>query len=247
MGSENKQNILGHLAELRSRLLKSVIAVIITSIISFAFADYIFQILKAPVQEYTLVRIEMTEMIGIYMKVCLVSGLVLAMPFLVYQFLMFVAPALNSKEKKYTYLVLPWIGLMFAGGVVFAYFVLLPPMSQFLFAFGSEYAEPQIRIGNYISILSRLLVAVGFVFELPVITTFLARLGVITSGWLARRRKLAIIFAFILAAVITPTIDPVNQCIVAGPLIVLYEMSIWLAKLVQRRHVAEVSPASSPV
>jgi len=181
----------------------------------------------------------MTEMIGIYMKVSLAGGIMLTMPYLVYHIIMFVSPALTRREKRYVYLILPWIALMFAGGVVFAYFILIPPATRFLLSFGSDIASPEIRIGNYISLVTRLLLSIGLVFELPVITTFLARLGIITSRWLASKRKIAIIFAFVLAAIITPTFDPINQTLVAAPLIILYEMSIWLAKLVQRRKPRE--------
>ena len=128
---------------------------------------------------------------------------------------------------------------MFAGGVAFGYFILIPPATRFLLSFGADIASPEIRIGNYISLITRLLLSIGLVFELPVITTFLARLGVITSSWLASKRKISIILAFILAAIITPTFDPINQTLVAAPLIILYEMSIWLAKLVQRRKPRE--------
>ena len=230
-----KLTLLGHLGELRQRLIKCLIALLITTVISFLFAKYIFYILILPTGGINLVYIEMTEMIGTYMKVCLTSGIILAMPYLIYQFLMFVSPALTRKEKRYVYLILPWIALMFVGGVAFGYFILVPPATRFLITFGSDIATPQIKIGNYISIVSRLLLAIGLVFEMPVVTTFLSRLGVITPRWLANKRKLAIIFAFILAAIITPTFDPINQSLVAVPLIILYEMSIWLAKLVQRR------------
>lgn len=104
---------------------------------------------------------------------------------------------------------------------------------KFLITFGSDIATPQIKIGNYISVVTRLLLAIGLTFELPVVTTLLARLGIVRAQWLADKRKLAIIFAFILGAIITPTLDPINQSLVAVPLIVLYEMSIWLAKFVQ--------------
>jgi len=135
---------------------------------------------------------------------------------------MFVSPALTHKERKYVYLILPWIALMFLGGVAFGYFIQIPPATKFLITFGSEIATPQIKIGNYISIVSRLLVAIGLVFEMPVVTTFLSRLGIITPKWLANKRKVAIIFAFILGAIITPTFDPINQTLVAAPLIILY-------------------------
>ena len=134
---------------------------------------------------------------------------------------------------------------MFAAGVVFAYFVLIPRITGFLITFGSDIATPQIKIGNYISIVARLLLAVGLVFEMPVLTTFLSRLGVITPKWLADKRRTAIILAFILAAIITPTIDPINQSLVAVPLIALYEVSIWLAKLVHKREPRTVTQAPS--
>ena len=235
MSDDKKLTVLEHISELRRRLIRSVIAVSITTVISFIFASQIFEILKSPAGEINLIYIEMTEMIGTYMKVSFASGIMLAMPYLVYQFIMFVSPALTDREKKRVYLVLPWIALMFIGGVVFAYFILVPPAMKFLITFGSDIADPQIKIGNYVSIVTRLLLAIGLVFEMPVITTFLARLGIITPKWLSNKRKPAIILAFILAAIITPTFDPVNQILVAAPLIILYEISIWLAKLVQRK------------
>ena len=148
---------------------------------------------------------------------------------------MFVSPALTGREKKYVYLILPWIALMFAGGIVFSYFIITPRMVTFLLTFGSDIATPQIKVGNYISIVTRLLLAVGLIFEMPVLTTFLARIGVLKPEWLSGKRKIAIVVSFILAAIITPTIDPINQCLVALPMVVLYEMCIWLAKLVYKR------------
>jgi len=246
MSDDKKLTVLGHLGELRSRLIKCVIAVAITSLISFIFAKQIFDILILPAGEIDLIYIEMTEMIGTYMRVSLASGIILAMPYLIYQVVMYVSPALTRKEKKYVYLILPWVTLMFVGGVAFSYFILIPPATKFLITFGSDIATPQIKIGNYISIITRLLVAIGLVFELPVLTTFLARIGVITPKWLADKRKLAIILAFILAAIITPTFDPINQSLVAIPLIILYEMSIWLAKLVHRGKKEESLAPATP-
>ena len=235
MSDDKRLTVLEHVSELRRRLIRCVIAVSVTTIVSFIFAKQIFDILILPAGGINLIYIEMTEMIGTYMKVSLTSGIILAMPYLVYQLLMFVSPALTRREKRRVYLILPWIALMFIGGVIFAYFILVPPAMKFLVTWGSDIATPQIKIGNYISIVSRLLLAIGLVFEMPVITTFLSRLGIITPKWLSGKRKLAIIFAFILAAIITPTFDPINQTLVAAPLIILYEISIWLARLVQRK------------
>ena len=235
MSSNDKLTVLSHLYELRDRLIKSVIAIAVASVIAFVFADWIFYILTLPAGDIPLIYIEMTEMLGTYMRVSLVAGIALAMPYLVYQVIMFVSPALTPREKKYVYLVLPWIGLMFIGGVVFGYFVLIPPALKFLLTFGANIATPQIKVGNYIALVTRLLLSIGLVFELPVVTTFLARIEVVKAKWLADRRRPAIIIAFILAAAITPTFDPINQSLVAVPLIVLYELSIWLARLVQKK------------
>ncbi|MQY82026.1 MAG: twin-arginine translocase subunit TatC [Dehalococcoidia bacterium] len=241
MRDESKLSILDHLQELRQRLIKSVIAVAVASVIAFIFYEWIFYILKLPTEGLNLIYIEMTEMLGTIMKVCLIAGIILAMPYLVYHGIMFVSPALTPKEKKYVYFILPWIALMFMGGVVFSYFVLIPPATRFLISFGSGIASPEIRVGNYISVVARLLLAIGIVFEMPVITTFLARLGVLKPKWLSDHRKTAIIFAFILAAIITPTFDPINQSLVAIPLIILYEMSIWLARLVYKKPPVEAA------
>jgi sec-independent protein translocase protein TatC len=239
MSSSEKLTVLSHLYELRDRLIKSVIAIAVGAVIAFIFADWLFYILTLPAGGVELIYIEMTEMLGTYMRVSLVAGIALAMPYLVYHVIMFVSPALTPREKKYVYLVLPWIGLMFIGGVVFGYFVLIPPALKFLLTFGANIATPQIKVGNYIAVVTRLLLSIGLVFELPVVTTFLARIGVVKSKWLADKRRPAIIIAFVVAAMITPTFDPINQSLVAVPLIVLYELSIWLARLVQKKPKAD--------
>jgi sec-independent protein translocase protein TatC len=247
MATESKLNILGHLAEFRNRLFRSIIAVVITSIIAFVFADQIFHVLILPIKGYQLIYIDMTEMLGMYMNVSLAAGIFLAMPYLVYQALMFVAPALTRQEKRYVYRVIPWIAFMFVSGVAFSYFVLLPPAIKFLFSFGSNIATPQIRIGSYITVVTRVMLAAGIVFELPVVSTFLASLGIITSSWLASKRKIAFALAFVFGAVITPTFDPLNQTLVAAPLIVLFEISIWLAKLSQRKKPRNIVTAPDPI
>lgn len=238
MGNSEGNTLLDHLNELRQRLIICLIAVAVGIIISFIFADKLFQILIGPAGNINFIFIDVTEMLGTYMHVCLVAGIIVAMPVLVYQLIKFVAPALTQQEKKHVWIILPFIIVMFAGGVAFSYFILLPPAIKFLIGFGADIATPQIRIGNYVSLTGRILLATGMVFETPVITTFLARLGVISSKWMSAQRKWAIIAAFILGAIITPTIDPVNQTLVALPLIVLYELSIWLAKIFEKRPIA---------
>ena len=237
---EQKLTLLGHFQELRKRLIRSVLAVAVAAAISFVFWKWIFYILIRPAGDINLIFIELTEMIGTIMRVCLAGGLIIAMPYLTVQAILFIKPALTRKEERYIYLLLPWVALMFLGGIVFGYFILIPPAIGFLYTFGSDIAEPMIKIGNYIAIITRLLIAIGLVFELPVVTTFLARMGIVKPEWLASKRKMAIIVAFVLAAIITPTFDPINQSLVAVPLIILYELSIWLAKAVYRKRTPAV-------
>ena len=245
--NEKKLTLLGHFGELRKRLIRSIIVLAITAIISFVFYEQIFDILIYPAPEgINLQAIKMTEMLGTTMRVALICGIILAMPYLTYELIMFVSPALTRREKRYVYLVLPWVAMMFAAGVVFAYFILIPRITGFLISWGSNIVAIQPMFSDYINVVTRLLLVVGLVFEMPVLTTFLSRIGVIKPKWLADKRKPAIIISFILAAIITPTIDPINQCLVAIPLILLYEMSIWLSRLVYKRKAAADEDIPSP-
>jgi sec-independent protein translocase protein TatC len=239
MAADENKGISFHLEELRRRLIICLVALAAGIIIAFAFADQLFRILILPAGDINLIFVEVTEMLGAYMQVCLIGGIILAMPVLVYELIVFIAPALTQVEKKYVWIALPFILIMFAGGVLFAYFVLIPPAMQFLLSLGSGIASPQIRIGNYISLVARLLLAIGLVFETPVVTTILARLGIVSSRWLLAQWKWAVIIAFILGALITPTIDPVNQTLIALPLIILYLLSILLARMVEKRKVVK--------
>ena len=231
---ESKLTVLGHLHELRRRLIRSVIAVAVGVIICFFFYEWIFYILKRPAAGITFSAIEMTENISSIMLVCFAGGVILAMPVLVYQGIMFLAPALTRQEKKWVYLIIPWIFLMFLAGVAFGYFMLAPWTVWFLYNFGSYIAEPTVRISNYVGFIAKLLLLTGLVFEMPIISTFLARIGILKPQWLAGKRPIAIIVSFVAAAVITPP-DPITQLLLAIPLIILYEISIILAKLVYRR------------
>ena len=239
MAADENKGISFHLEELRRRLIICLAALAAGIIIAFVFADRLFRILILPAGDISLIFVEVTEMLGAYMQVCLIGGVILAMPVLVYELIIFIAPALTPVEKKNVWIALPFILIMFSGGVLFGYFVLIPPAMQFLLGLGSGIASPQIRIGNYISLVARLLLAIGLIFETPVIITFLARLGIVSSRWLLMQWKWAVIIAFVLGALITPTIDPVNQTLVALPLIILYLLSILLARIVEKRKVVK--------
>ncbi len=232
--------LLEHLQELRNRLLISALAVTIATGVSVYFTQDIIDFLARPaeneVEDFRLIFTEPLGYIGSYFRVALLGGFILAMPVVVYQALMFVTPALTKDEKRWLLPTVFGASLSFLGGAAFAYYIMMPPAVGFLFGFGDDQAEPFIRIGPYIDFVTRLVFWTGVTFEIPLVLMFLARIGLTTSGKLIRMWRAALIVAFVLAAVVTPSIDPVTQSFVAGPIIVLYGIGIVLARLVERRH-----------
>jgi sec-independent protein translocase protein TatC len=223
--------LLEHLKELRTRLIWAFIALAITTAISFFFAKQVFVILLAPLGDVNVQALKPTESLGNYMKVALLCGIVLAMPFLVYQIGRFISPGLTKKERRYLFLLVPGATLCFVTGVAFAYFVMLPAALPFLGSFMADLIEQNWAIGEYLSFVTSLLLWIGLAFELPLFVYFLAKLGVIDAQTLSKNRKYAVIAIAVLAAVITPTVDPLNMALVMGPLIVLYELGVILAKM----------------
>lgn len=231
MAEERKLTIIEHLEELRDRLIKSVIALTVTTMLSFAFAKQFLQILIAPMGQTPPVSPSPTTTIVVFTKVALISGVALAMPVLVYQLISYIAPGLKPQEKKYLYLVLPGATLSYIAGIAFAYFVMLPTAIPFLKGFLSDIIEPTWFIDKYISFITSLLFWVGLSFETPLLIFFLAKLGIVTPEVLSRYRKYAILVIAVISAVITPTPDPFNMLLVMVPLILLYEIGILLARL----------------
>ena len=232
--------MLQHLGELRRRLFICVIAILVGSAVSFAFFEHIVEILVKPAEDLglgtggELIYTEVTELLTTAIKVSFVSGLVLASPVILFQVIIFIAPGLTGREKRYLFGFMPAALLAFAGGVAFAYYVLTPPALHFLLTFGGDVAVPMIRISNIINLMIRLLFWMGLAFETPLVMYLLASLGIVSAQGLGRFRRYWVVVAFILAAIITPTVDPVNQALVAGPLLVLYEVGILLARIAKR-------------
>ena len=226
-----------HLLELRRRLMWSAGCVLLTTIVAFAFHRQILRLLMEPAQGFDAlpngrpIYIDLTEFIGTAMKASLLVGLFASLPFVLYQIVMFVAPGLTPRERRYLYALMPASLLAFAAGAAFGYFILIPPMVDFLLNFGGDIAAAQIRISSYISLMLTLLFWMGIVFETPIVLFFLSKIGIVTPEFLGRQRRYAVVAAFILGAAITPTFDPINQSLVAVPIIVLYEVGIWLSKL----------------
>lgn len=243
--------LMEHLKELRSRLIKAFAALLIAMAVSLAIplpwtADsanpltqwgwatmsrQILAFLIAPMGDTMPQALTPTESIGNYMKVALICGVTLAMPFIVYQLGRFVAPGLSRREKRYLILLVPGATLCFVTGVAFAYFIMLPAAIPFLQGFLEDIIAQQWAIGEYLSFVTSLLFWIGVAFELPLVVFFLAKLGVVNAEMLIKNFKYAVVVIAALAAIITPTVDPLNMILVMGPLIILYVLGILLAKL----------------
>ena len=226
--------------ELRKRLFVVAIAMTLGTVIAFVLHREILKLLMEPADDLLsgtgagLIYTQLTENLGVSMKVSLLGGFILALPVVVYELVMFVAPGLTPRERRYLLMFLPAVVITFTLGVLFGYFVLLPPALRFLLTFDADIATPMIRVGNYMSIVTRLLFWLGIVFEIPLLIFLLAKLRLVNHRMLARKRRIAIILAFVLGAMITPTFDPINQTLVAVPIVLLYEAGIWLAWLARR-------------
>jgi len=222
--------LLEHLKELRTRLIRAFLALAVTTGISFVFVKQVFQILIAPMGDTLPQALKPTEVLGNYMKVALICGVTLAMPFIVYQVGRFMAPGLTKQEKRWLFVLVPGATLCFIAGVAFAYFVMMPATIPFLLGFLSDVVEQKWAIGEYLSFVTSLLLWIGVAFELPLFVFFLAKLGLVNAEMLSRNRKYAVVGIAVLAAVITPTVDPLNMVLVMGPLVVLYELGVLLAR-----------------
>lgn len=228
---EGGMTLLEHLDELRQRLIKIIIALIIGVIGGMALAPRLLGILVAPLEGNVPQALSPTEGPAVFFKVAVVIGVVFAMPVIVYEVFQFVRPGLEPKERRYVIIGVPVASLCFAVGVIFAATVLLPAAIPFLQGFLSDVVEHNYSIDYYMSFVSNILVWAGFVFETPLVMFFLAKLGVVTPQGFAKSRRIVVVGAAVGAAIITPTVDPVNMLLVMGPFLLLYELGILLARL----------------
>lgn len=231
---ERQMTLLEHLEELRVRLIWVASAVLVTTMLSFVFSGLLVEILARPLPEglSSLESIDVTENISVFMRVSLASGIALAMPIILYQLIAFIVPGLTRVERRYLYVALPSATILFMLGLAFAYFVLLPTAIPFLIGFLDIPTRP--RPSTYFGFVSRLMLWIGLSFELPLVLGFMARLGLVTPQFLTRNLRYAVVIMAILAAVITPTPDPVNMGLAMAPLLLLYVLGIVLARFMYR-------------
>jgi sec-independent protein translocase protein TatC len=239
---DKELSLVQHLGELRDRLMVTAIALVVTTAIAFFFATQLIRILIIPVDctfipafschtpPTTLISLSPTENFTTYFRVALFAGIALAMPVILYEIYAYVDPALLPKERRFIrFMGLPVIGL-FIAGMLFCYFVLLPNAIKFLINFGDEVIHNQLRAADYISFVTIFIFGMGLIFEVPVAIFALVKIHVITRAWLAKQRRYAVLVAFVIAAVITPTPDPFNQTLVAVPMYLLYELGLFVAR-----------------
>lgn len=232
--AEEKSPFTSHLDELRKRIIICIVAVAVGFFGSYFFAEQIFDILIKPLQaelppDSMFIFTGLPEAFFVYLKLSLFGGILLASPVLLWEVWCFVAPGLYDQEKKYVYPFVIFSTLLFATGVSFGYFVVFPIAFKFFMGYSSEIIKPLPSIKEYLNFSCKLLFAFGVVFELPLFTLFLAKIGLVNEKMLRSKRKFAILGIFAVAAILTPP-DVVSQILMAIPLLVLYEISILVAK-----------------
>ncbi|MFZ3136696.1 MAG: twin-arginine translocase subunit TatC [Thermodesulfovibrionales bacterium] len=257
MAETKMMSFLGHLGELRKKITVSLIATCVTFMVTFNYSEKILESLMFPLR-YTLdfsvtkmymyfipqdklhntklVFLAPAEGFWMNMKIAMVAALILALPVIFQQLWSFISPGLHGKEKKYVVpFVLTATGLFLVGGA-FCFFIVLPFAMGFLLTYKvGDFMMPLLSVGQYVDFCLKFILAFGAVFELPIIILFATRMGLITTQTLAKNRRYAVLIAFIVAAILTPTPDVFNQTLMAVPMIILYEVGIIAARIFVRR------------
>jgi sec-independent protein translocase protein TatC len=237
-GSDVEMSFLDHVEELRWRIIYAIIGVLIFTIIAWIFIDPLVEIvLLRPARDAnaSLQNLRPFGQLFLYVQVAIIVGIVASLPNIFYQLWQFIAPALRKKERKYILWIVFFSTFCFLAGVAFAYFVMLPLAMKFAAQFGSEAIKNEFSIEEYMSIIISVMLAAGVVFELPMISFFLSKLGILTPKFMRKYRRHAIVIILVLSAFLTPGADPVSQIILAVPLVLLYEISIFISKLSSKK------------
>lgn len=239
--TEREMGFLDHLDELRRRILSGVVGVLVASIaVSFFIGDIVEYILLRPALEAGL-RLQNLRPFGqafLYFKLIFICGFILGFPWVLWNLWRFVAPGLYEHERRWARQITAWTSVCFLVGIAFAYFGMIPSMMAFAKSFGSSHIENIIDVNEYLGFFATVILASGLIFELPMVMYVLSRVGIVTPTFLSTYRRHAIVLILIIAAVLTPTPDPINQLFFAAPLYVLYELSIVISKFAVKRRAA---------
>jgi sec-independent protein translocase protein TatC len=235
---DGRMTFLEHLDELRRRITHAIIGLLVGFVLAFALVNqistFVFARLTADIPDGKLIFTQPTEAFFLWMKIAALAGVLISSPYLMWQVWLFIAPGLYSKEKK---LAIPFVvgsSALFIGGAAFSHYIVFPFAWKFFASFSNDFLEFMPRVQDVFSLYVKLLLALGLVFQLPMLVFVLAKLGIVTAGFLVRNIKYAVLILFIVAAVITPDASPVTQSLVAAPMFALYLFSIGVAWLVGR-------------
>ena len=244
-GGEGAELTLGeHLVEIRQRLTVATLSVVLTTVVTLVFAEQILDYLLQPGRDalpnFRPIYTELLGYIGAYIKISLMLGIAGAMPVIVYQVYAFIHPGLTRAERRWILPIVFVATFAFAAGGAFAFYLGWPPALDFLLNFGDNIADPQVRINNYIDMLTRFVFWTGIIFEMPLFLMGLGAFGLVTAKKLVGMWRWAIIGSFLLAALITPSIDPVTQTIVAVPAMGLYGLGVLLVRIVEPHAIIPV-------
>ena len=235
--NEKEMPFLEHLEEFRNRIIKAIIGVIIGAVICLIFSKQLLNVLLWPTTRVDMpIDIQVLKVQGMFivtLEIAFFGGILVSLPFLLYQTWMFIAPGLYRNEKRYVPRVITSATLLFLTGVAFAYFLIFPFALEFFLGLAPETVQTNIAIDFYISFIIRLLVIFGVVFQLPIMSYFLSKMGIITPVFMRKHRRHSIVIIFVMAALFTPP-DPFTQVMLAIPLILLYEISIYISYLVHK-------------
>jgi sec-independent protein translocase protein TatC len=245
---QKEMSFLDHLEELRWHIVKSLVGLAVAMIICGIFADFIVQkIILAPLLAVKL-KAQVLAPYGIvmlYIQAVLVSGLILSMPNTLYWLWKFIAPGLMPNERRYVSGIVGWTSFLFFSGCIFGYYVLVPAALTFFAGFGTENISLNIAVDRYITFLLALVLGTGLVFELPMLAYFLAKLGIMSAEFMRKYRRHAYVVILLIAGIVTPTPDMVTQLLMASPMFVLYEVSIFIAKFVYKKKEREKKQESA--
>lgn len=229
-----------HLEELRWRIIYAVIGILVGTIIVWIFIDFLVEsvLLRPSIENgITLQNLKPFGQIFLYLQIAIIAGIILSIPNIFYQLWKFISPALRKNERKYILAIVVFSSICFLLGILFSYFVMLPLTLSFASQFGTTAIKNEFAIDEYMSIIISVMLASGFIFELPMLSFFLSKLGILTPDFMKKYRKHSIVIILIAAAILTPGTDPVSQIILAVPLFLLYEISILVSKLSQKKVV----------
>lgn len=245
---EQKQTIMEHLEDLRKSIIIILIAVIAAAVFCFSYNEQILNIIMAPLAAYDekLIVTGVTEAFFVKLQLAFLAGFILAFPVTAWALWRFIKPALYPSERKYVYILFPIVLILFAGGVLFAYFGVLRIILGFLIYIAGNNLETMFKVDQYVSFVMAFTIPFGLVFELPVVVFFLSKMGIIKYQSMAKNRKYAILVIVILAAALTPGPDPVSQMMMAVPVYLLYEISIWVAKWSRSSRIKAKNESADP-